>query len=401
MLNNNFAKIGKSILISILGPRDNCMAEEITGYIKEIDRSVSGCESCHPYIYSTALPDNEQLKNELQEKCNHCKHKCYIEKPIIKKKYLSEKTKYSIFVERHLPKNALLIFILLHYYCDSAGIIRNISIKELSEKIGCTPRTILNSLRSLCQDHYIYLSLQKQGRYSTATIAITQYKSYFLNSREGGRGYLVLDTEILNELLSIKSVVALRIYIRAILKVDDTSLKTGYPGYLDYSYKEIHSCLPRYCKPNVIKNACSKYISSKILQFIETDVGFHLSMNHCPKEIRQNLLKEYSEKINYHIKNINQDIDLIRSKNIKIDDSEYKDFLQETDIKLAPYIQLSTKDIEDISLLLLQYEQSHIRQTLVFIYQKYYIHKKTIDNLGGLIRTILYDIGINEFSKVS
>lgn len=265
-----FAKIGKEALTRIL------MAQ-------------------NEYIEKTEVLDNEfliDLNNKFNFYCSKCpfasasnKTYCIDHCENFKKYSFSDveitpaglivKSNKSIYLGKtshRLSRLNVMLFILLHFSItiDSKGIIKNIDIRELSEKLNCDTKSIVNSFNSLVKYGFIWTTKVSTYKYS---VKIVPYETYHHTAKEGGNGYLHISDEVLNNLISIKEVNSVRTTISMILEQDEKRLEVikeqNKSKEINKQTIKDESCKMTLCN---IKHRLPRYISNiKVNNIIKQD----------------------------------------------------------------------------------------------------------------------------------
>ena len=392
-----YARIGKSPIIKAIGVQKN-HTETLFLEHQELDVVASGCFSCPYYKYvefKEYMP--EEVKNICKQKCGNCPKAVYKTVTTTSVRYINEKNRYG-----YAPRlKAIAIkLLLIYHFCapDQQGIVKDLSVKQLAALIGCTQRSIKNANTVLAAYRYINLSSFGWKR-NTFCIQLTEYKEYGLPANKGGRGYATFNKTCLLELLKIKDINQLRIFLRSALEMDTKRTETSELSVKE-SYTSLRHYLPLYCKPGVIRRAINQ--ASSLFDVYCTDTDILLKMKACyhgrnqyDKENKQNasLFKELFNKIDNAITLVNDAI----MKKAPVPDKQIN-YLSDLGIRSTVHLRpgnlfvnfkLKERDFQDLAILATSFGgYKQIKKYIGYIYENYTVHF-SMDCIGALIRTIL------------
>lgn len=380
---DNFANIGKAVLIQALGIQKN-YSTVIEDTVEVIDYSNTKCNSCKYKAIIDTFDKNSSAYNDAVSHCLDCPNKILTTQNITKKVYHNEKNRYGY--RPMLKSNALKLLLLLHFYHpDRFGIIRDININELSNILNCTTKTIWNNLEILSS--YTYISYSKTDTY-TINLMLNDYENYYLPANKNGRGFLVLSNDLLHKIISVDSLIALRIYIRELINLDSNNLK-GIAS-VDYkSIKDIRHILPAYCKPCIIKSSINNTPSDIFsISINDNIIRFEISDKYIAKKQKEILLNETIDKLKAFVYEFNSYIPEINSGDIP--PANIRSFTT-TDIRPTSYklISITKNDIEDIANIAVHYSYEYVMLALSDIYKQYILNEQKIKNLPGLISSFI------------
>ena len=151
---NSFARIGKGVISKSIGLQKN-YKEIVTQNADVLNEQKSLCESCpiHKLKEDLRLLDLTQEAEKIHEKCRECSSSVW--EPSYTVHYVNEKNRYGY--QPTLKANAIKLLLLYHFLQpDGNGFIKNVSIKALADKIGCTVATIHASNQVLAEYNYCY-----------------------------------------------------------------------------------------------------------------------------------------------------------------------------------------------------------------------------------------------------
>lgn len=404
---SNFARVGKGPALKAIGLQKNYKENYIE--YQQLDEAASGCFACPHFKYKSFL---EYMPQEIQEnishQCGNCSNAVYktAYKPQIK--YINEKNMYGY--QPRLKGNALKLLITYHFLTPSPrGFISDVSEKELAEFIKCDIKTIKYSNEVLAK--YGYISYHASGwEKNHISILLPEYDTYHLTASEGGRGYATISKELLHQIMNIKDINQLRIYLRAIMESDASSAPQVK---LERSYEQLRRYLPGYCKPNVIKKALVSQSDIFNVEYENSKVVFHLNSAYNTRQAKQQLTEENRCEIQSYITALNDMLDQYNLLQEHPDDDSgnlseqlrtygintYPDTNKERKNNTYPPVLLKDNDYRDLGLLSTTYSLTVVEQTISEIYNTYILTKRPIESFGALTRSIIKKEAL--FSKAS
>lgn len=352
----NYINIGKAVLIRATGIQKNT---------KHIVEDMSLCNTCQ----SKAI--YEAMKQE-------CPHKAECMKTV----YVNEKNK--VGYQNTLKTNAIKIFIYLHT-CkpDKDGQV-SMDTREAASLTNSNEKTIAANLSSLQGYGYITYTKAAPHKYN---VIINDYKNYYKPASKGGRGFLVINRELFGELMKIDSLNLMRITIRQIIELDNQSAN-GTFNVIEKSYRDIKLSLPEYCKPNVIRRAITHVTDIFHTEIKNTGIRFILGEKYNAKKQKNERQDLYSQKFLDFFSEFNAQIVDLNTNQISIDQFKYQDFLTENTDQFR-LLGFTPNQIVDMVQMAMQYSYELVVEALKEIYKNYKLKTKRINNIGGLIRTII------------
>lgn len=398
---SNYAKIGRSPLIQLLGLQPNYKKE-----IQQLDAEASGCFCCpnhsvNQYINSGCIDSS---------RCNDCPHAVYKTKTV----YINEKNLYSRsqnhdsetlpFANQHMFKSgAIRLYILLHF-CGlntTNGTAYNINLHELSEIMSCEKKTVCNNLELLAKYEYInYILLDNEY----ATIHICGYKNIFSNASHGGRGYIVIQKELLEQILSFKKTNELRLCLRLLNETTINNEKSGnHFSRVKLSYDDLRRYLPFYVKPYIIRDILPKLTSLfPTIQTGKKEIIAVLSDQYVSSRIQNEVHTNYIQ-ITEYINNVrallddfnktpNTDDPRLALYQIKLPGIHLSEQSDSLDIAYNAYQNffINNDDRNNLAQLSVEYSIKEVLSALAIYYNEYVQPRTEIkSSLGGLIRTII------------
>lgn len=394
---SKYARIGKAPFIKAIGVQKN-HKEKVYTESQELDCAASGCFSCENYRnieFSDYMP--EEVRACAERCCEHCPHAVY--KTVIHEsyKYINEA---NIFGNKPRIKAIALKLLLIYHFLspDDQGMVSGLSANELAESLGCTVRSIKNA-NSVLQK-YSYIMYSQDGLHKNKfQIILTEYASYSLPADQGGRGYATFNQECLQELLRIKDLNQLRIFLRAALDAD-TNRNPDKEVIISQDFESLRRFLPDYCKPGIIRRALSSVTTlfSVVFDneqvFLKMDPAFHgRRMFDSSNESHTAHIKDYIGQLDGAMKRANQqiihngtpdkeDIELLTREGIC---SKYK---SPSSKELFVSFNLGKNDFKDLGVLCTTFSFDDVKGCISYIYENYQIDFK-IECIGALVRTLL------------
>lgn len=390
---SSFARIGKGVITKAIGLQDNY----IIVYEKnerKLDEQQSGCSGCPVFRAKCRMRecDVEDAVNFLDCQCGGCSQAVFVENYTESKKYINEKNKYGY--QQTLKSNSIKLLLAYHFMQpDSAGIVRDVGIRELAQLIGCTAETV-RANNQLLQD-YGYISICNSGLYDGhINVLLTEYRDYHKTAAEGGTGYITMSSAMMDKILGIEGLNPLRLTLKGILEVDNASYRsTADPGLSSAAatYKKLQGFLPKYCRRGIINRALE---SSPVFHIEHDDKIVTISMNpeFAQKNMRSSMLENEKSGMKEYIENLNST--LLMAGEVYIGGANPL-----ADARLAVYriteadgyipLELSDKDYNDLASMCVQYDRDLVREAVITAYNGYTLPGKEIKNFGGLVRTII------------
>ena len=274
----------------------------------------------------------------------------------------------SLIAERKLPiKSEIRLSCLqmkqmlaLYSLCDSNGIIKSISKKELASFIGCSEKSIENNFDLLSKTGFLSVFPREKGELS---IIINNYKE---QHKKNGKGYIVMSSEMLSILMKLTNVNAVRIAIQAIIKNDMNSVVSHATKF---SIKEIRRLLPGYIYTYKAINKiieAFKVLGQEVFKWTEKDKVFIVDIDKAldGKVIKQESSATFETEI----------IDAITEKYADIENTT-KDTVKG---------KLST-DIEDLVAMSFEFGVSVVKS---FALEAFAV-KETIRSFGAYVRQLI------------
>ena len=234
---------------------------------------------------------------------------------------------------------------------------------------------------------YTYISYSKNDTYSI-NLLLNDYESYYLPANKNGRGFLVLSYDLLNKILKINSLVALRIYLRELINLDNSNLK-GQASVDHKTIKDIRRLLPAYCKPCIIRKSienCSNDIFTVSIN--ENVIRFEIDEKKKKKNQKRILLDETISKLKTFIFNFNSFIPEVNSGSIQ--PALLRSFISpENNVRHYKLISIPKDELKDLANIAVHYSYDLMFNALSYVYNQYVLYDRHIKNLPGLVSTVL------------
>ena len=396
---NNFARIGKGVLTKSIGLQKNYVEvyEKRDDKLNEVQ---SHCQECPVFQAKKHLQEYglQDAYEEIHCQCKNCSQAVYEPSFEVKRKYINEKNMYGY--QPTLKSNAIKLLLLYHFLQpDSLGFIKNVSIKELAEQVGCTPATIRHSNQLLSQYDYCYIS--ESGLYDNhINILLPEYRNYHKTANEGGRGYITMSSEMMLDLLTIGKLNTLRLNLKGILEIDNASFGNAQnpsASSATPSYKKLRGFLPKYCKRNVIVTALGQNDSIFNFTYYDKAVTFQIKLKYAQKNMREAMTEEATEEIKTFVRCMNEVFNeaghhYIHGINPDTDNKLSR--LHITSFFSYPLLELSDQDYKDLASMSVQYSSKLVHNAISIAYNQYTIYGKKIKQYGALIRSIIRNMTV-------
>lgn len=391
---NNFARIGKGVIIKSIGLQANYIEVYEEGE-RKLDEQQSGCLFCPVYqakcqIREIDVPDALDL---LECQCKGCSQAVYTTEYKIHKKYVNEKNQFGY---QHTLKSCSIKLLLIYHFLqpDAHGMIKDVSVKGLAKLIGCTTATVRANNKAL--EEYGYCYICKSGLYDNhINVCLPEYKNYHKTAAEGGRGYITMSASMMEKILDIKALNTLRLNLKGIIETDNASFgNTENPemSAATASYKKLRGFLPDYCKRNVIIKALQQDNSIFDLTYHDNAVTFHIHPEFAQKNMRESMLENEEASMKGYIDNLNRTLSRAGEGYIKGADPIVDAHMAGYGIANASRhtsLVLSDKDYKDLASMCVQYNRDIVQNAIITAYNNYTLLGREIRNFGGMIRAII------------
>lgn len=389
---NNFARIGKDVLIKAIGLQKNYTEVYKESELK-LNENKSGCQNCPIYNMKEQMKavGIEQAYNELHEKCKECSKAVWETSYSVSVKYINEQNRYGY--QPTLKSTAIKLLLVYHFLQpDNLGFVQNVDLKELALLLGCTVTTVKSNNEILSSYGYCYVC--NSGIYDNhINVLLPDYKNYHKPAKEGGRGYISMSNKMCSNLLSIKGLNTLRLNIRGIIDTDNASIHTQNQQNIISSYKQLRRFLPAYCRRNVIHGALLQDNSIFDFQFTDSSVTFQIKDQFTRKNLHDDMFANASQEMTTYIDRFNDALSKAGDDYLAGEDADTDALLHifhiNNSLRSYPPLTLTVKDLEDLTSMCVQYNNTIVMNAVAYIYNYYVAYNRKIGNFGALIRTFI------------
>lgn len=337
------AKIGKDVLVKIVGVAENYKKEVIV-------EDFSACPTTCPF---------HSLSDEAKK--GYCASHCPIVPKTVKVVYVNEKHRYNLQLtdelkEKRVSKFKLLQYLLLHFLCDSNGFVLHVSATEIASLLGSSVRTVKDNFKALKELGFIEYHKINADLFS---VYLVDYHKYHLTKEEGGKGYIQMAKEFLHALIEIKNVNAIRLCLRQLLKYDDEVVLKGNTHGV-YTYEDLKRFMPKNIR---YKKAIQKVLEKTQKAFDVESKGsvvvFKLKDEYNGRILKQKKEQEYAQQIGA--------------------------FFSENQEVVTQFV------MSDLVQLAMQYGIQYVMQALHIYKNMFLTEERTnfVENIGGFIRTVI------------
>lgn len=385
---DNFANIGKAVLLQSLGLQKNNHST-VTETVYANDYNTPACAACKYSAYAKSFHPDSQAYKDAAAMCENCPHHTTTATTVSRTIYNNEKNRYGY--KPMLKSVAIKLFMLMHFYHpDQFGIISGISYEECAAALDCNVRTIHNNLATLADYGYIDYSKSDSRHFS---VCLKDAESYYLPASKGGRGYIVVSFELMREIINIDNLMSLRIHLRELVELDTLNIRGPFTA-LNKTYREMKLSLPDYCKPCVIRKSVKNAGSIFNITCRESSVRFEIIDCFDCKKRKNELYDTYIRTLRDFITEFNNAVVHVNSDNYV--PGEYRSFFDLTDMSFpkdmtGSYCFMHFKDyeLEDMAQLAMQYSYDNVLNALSTMYKTYILKEKAVNNPGALLRSII------------
>ncbi len=388
-----YAPIGKLVIKNAIGLQRRRKEIEYRT-VSKLDEKASGCFECSTYsllqVYKTQ-PDSEPYLSARYTcaNCKHCVYKDTVEESI---KYINEGNRYAVKTgySETLKTNALKLLLVIHMmHPNRYGHIFDLNITELKELLGCDRKTVISNLEHL--KNYDYITYVKTNQRGYINVIIKGYDSYFKPAKQGGRGYMIFSIELVKALLTIRDLTTLRLFLHQLIDADNYA-NTEHKVFKK-SYHELLDCLPGYYKPNHVRKGLSSNIDNPIFQLkVSEAVTFKLNPNYNAKKVKEQLIQDSRNRISDYVKQLNDNFELINEAKARPEDILPEIFYKEIHPSEYENYFISRTYIEELAKMSWQFSLHDILDALNYIYVNFVLSHTGIENLPGLVRSIIPEI---------
>ena len=389
----SFASIGKLLLKRAVGLQRNFKEIEYE-IISKLDEQASGCFACPNHSLKAVFakePKSKQYRKAC-EFCENCTMRVYKEESVEKVNYVNEKNRYAGEPGHYihtLKTNAIKLLLVLHMMNPNRwGHIMELPINKLKTVLNCDRKTVCANLRKLREYGYIEF-VNHRGNLN---VVLEGYENYFKPAKEGGRGFLTLSNALVEELLLIKDLTTLRIFLQQLAEVDQKYQMES--NRVVKSYAELLRGLPEYCKPNHVKKHLEENVNNRIFELeVKEKVTFRLNQKYNAKKVKTELINDSRKDLMFYVNRLNENFEKINKENLRPDTFLPKIFCDpmKQNQKYLPFV-VSNNAFADLAKMCWQYSIYSIMDTLNYVYVNYVLKHVPIENLPALVRVLLPEV---------
>lgn len=387
-----FASIGKLLIKRAVGLQRNFKEIEYE-VVSKLDEQASGCFACQNYslkaVFAKRL-ESDQYQNACSV-CENCPRRVFKEEKVEKVTYINEKNRYAGETGHYistLKTNAIKLLLVLHMMSPNRwGHIMELPMSKLKSILGCDRKTVCSNLEKLKQYGYIAY-INNRG---ILNVVLEGYENYFKSAKDGGRGFLTLSSALVEELLAIKDLTTLRIFLQQLVETDNQ-------GHIEQkivvkTYEELLRGLPEYCKPNHVKKHLAENKDNQIFEIqVEEKVSFKLNPEYDAKKVKEKLIEESREDLIFYVNQLNEKFEKINKGELRPDARLPKIFYTKQNVQeYVPFV-IRMKVFEDLAKMCWQFSIYNIIDTLNYVYVNYTLEHKIIENLAALVRALLPEV---------
>lgn len=276
--------------------------------------------------------------------------------------YINEKNAFGDNCK--LNKNAIILYIYLHYLNPNQNAHVLLDIAEACDFLKMSERTVLNNLRILQRSGYImYVSGILEGTYD---IFIEFYTENGNTASQSGRGFVTIPLTLFNEIKVLNGLNKVRLALRSVINAfpgkQNSGLETGC------SFSSLRRLFPVSTKKKDIINILEDTSLNKILK-----VEVSKALNYCKVKVKDTMHPASAASSKHKIaesalKNIRN---LFKSLDIKHEQNQMRP---------------TEKELRDISKITYRIPLQKVETAIRKVYYSY--ERSAIKNLPALIRSL-------------
>lgn len=375
-MHKNFINISRKKIIEAIGTLTVTAV-----HINTLDPEKSGCFSCVKNYNGSGC--------EAQTWCESAKFK---DETI----YTYERKKMNI--HNQLPLNAIKLYCYLHACTTNGrGWISDFDASMVSDVIHCCPQTVYASLKLLAERGYILMS--RGNADSLYTIYIIDYDRMYDAATLGGCGYFQLSKTLLNIIYSCESINILRCFFRLWDFIAQKSAKSTAAVTIKITWKDIYACYPQYVTRKHVLAAISALADVMVCNIQKHYIICTMQPQYDVKTAKTEALQYSSVYLKNKCNALKNAIDMynsLRKKEKKRKQvADIKDKLSAAGIHLLDTdndlnsVSYTDKDMADMVQMAVEYNPEIVLDAYIYAYNNILQFENNINNLGGLIRTII------------
>lgn len=261
----------------------------------------------------------------------------------------------------YLNKNAILLYIYLHFINPDASGRVKFAIKPASDFLSLPAKTIRFNLRNLLRHGYIQYINDEIGVY---TIYINGYSEKGQTASDGFKGYFNVTLDTFKELIKVSSINELRIQLRGLMQCCP-GINNGRLEHISFS--DIKRFFPSYIHIKDIKHLLVTDLTLTMFNVKFTaDEKFCMIKakdNYDPVKVKNGIVSDCEQKVKKLVKKM-----LSQKKHA------------------ATALLFSDKNINDISKISLRLPIDDILCGIESLFENY--SGARVSNIGGLVRVL-------------
>ena len=269
---------------------------------------------------------------------------------------------------RTMKAYAVKLYLLLFFLANSRGVGEYVPISELSTSLGCTDRTVLNSLRRLSDSGYVSFA-KLNPRY--LSFSISGYNAdLFSDMKHGGKGFITMSDASAAEFLSLEKLNDLRLALSCLIRCNLNGLKsTSKISASIISVSDFKASLPSYIRPSDIKRSILRIAPhigrveeryKEYSVFLSDTLAARKQYEACRRQSRLEI-KAHTDELMLIVTDLNSSLrtlglpgvrNMLRLKEAGIEDT---DVIYDTENKHIALPYFSSKDIDSLASLAAQF----------------------------------------------
>lgn len=368
----NYAQIGKGELIQAIGVAEN--RKHFSGIELDVDEKTGECTS--KILFGEKSKEAEKYGDK-----------------------------------ERLAAIPLMFWLYLHYLSpDKEGLVRDVSLRDAADTIGCSSKAVRNAVKTLSDAGYIYASTIYCG---VVTVMLAQYRNYFNDRENSGTGYVEISSENFLSLVSIVSdrkkralkredeqykdnslVNKLRLKLRCILMCDQSlhmfaaGKKAG--ASVLKTVDEMLSYLPGYIYGkkmlSLLKESFSDILRVEVEEEKKSVKITPLYNDFSGRQDREDQLLSMKQDVERILMRKNSAIHQFNSSKDPLDLIEEGIYMPYEDVDLAMPLRYEKDDLKDLAVLALNYGTGLFEDAISYVYSHFVLSNRKINSLGALMQ---------------
>lgn len=262
-------------------------------------------------------------------------------------------------------RNAALLLLWLYFHDPAdSGSLHAVDIDTAASDLDCHARTIRYSLGVLSRSGYLaFRPLNIPGR---VDVILSGYVDMYRTAREGGVGYLTLDSYVFGQICQFHDILSLRATLRLFLATEAASRQDGDGAITEMTYRDIRIAVSSHCTRHRVRELMAQPAFRAIMDARANryTAELHLHRQYAPAAVKSRLRADAE--------------DAIRNK---ISGWSIGHGRRKKPFKLLP------GEMDDLSAIALRYPVRCLLSALDAIYRSYIQQGLEMGSLGALTRT--------------